>query len=348
MSIRVKFMSRLDPREWARYFKDEDGVWGSCRFIFDRNERHYDWLVAYDDIPPAAGEARTHAREDIACPATNTILVTTEPASIKAYGMSFAAQFGHVLTSQPAWALPHPQRHFQQAANHWFYGSGRARWMSRQALLDGPSPAQKADLISTIFSPKQQRHTLHAQRYDFTDKLRKLLPEMALFGRGSTPVDDKAEALAPYKYHLAIENHVSAHHITEKLTDAFLGRCLPFYIGAPNASDYFPSASFIPLDINDPAGAAAIIRKAIADDEWSRRRDAIEEARRRTLENHHLFAVIARIIDESVPTVAAPATSTGKIILGRHAWRRSNPLGAAGHMLEKLYVRGRSLLEKTR
>ncbi len=134
----------------------------------------------------------------------------------------------------------------------------------------------------------------------------------------------------------------------KSLTDAFLGRCLPFYIGAPNASDYFPSASFIPLDINDPAGAAAIIRKAIADDEWSRRRDAIEKARRQTLENHHLFAVIAHIIDESVPTIAAPATSTGKIILGRHAWRRNNRLGAAGHMLEKLYVRGRSLLEKTR
>ena len=348
MTIRVKFVSRIDRRDWARYFPDENNIWGNCHFIFDREESHYDWLVAYDDIPPRAKEARTLASEPVACPATNTILVTTEPASIKTYGKTFAAQFGHVLTSQPAWALPHPHRHFQQAANHWFYGSGRGRWMSRAELLDGPSPDQKTGLISTIFSAKQQRHTLHAQRYNFTDKLRKLLPEMSLFGRGSTPLDDKAEALAPYKYHLAIENHISEHHITEKLTDAFLGRCLPFYIGAPNASDYFPPASFIPLDINDPAGAAAIIRKAIADDEWSLRRDAIEEARRRVLETHHLFAVIARIINESGPTSADPDASAGKLILGRHAWRKNNPLGAAGHMLEKLYVRGRSLLEKTR
>ena len=126
-------------------------------------------------------------------------------------------------------------------------------------------------MLSTIFSPKRQWHTLHAQRFKFTDVLRRLMPEMDLFGRGSRPLGDKAEALAPYKYHLAIENHVSEHHITEKLTDAFLGRCLPFYIGAPNAADYFPAESFIALDIADPEGAARIIRKAIATDQWGRR-----------------------------------------------------------------------------
>ena len=54
----VKFLSRLDPREWARYFPNEDGVWGNCHFIFQRDEARYDWLVVYDDIPAAPGQTR--------------------------------------------------------------------------------------------------------------------------------------------------------------------------------------------------------------------------------------------------------------------------------------------------
>lgn len=339
---RIKLLSRCDPREWARYFPDGDGRWGDCQFVFDRDARDYDWLVVYDDLPARPGTRRDEVSERLACPAANTLLVTTEPSSIKAYGRAFAAQFGHVLTTQPAWALPHPQRHFQQAANHWFYGSGANAWMSRAELLaPPPAEAKRAD-ISTVYSSKRQWHTNHAQRFAFIAAMRERLPEMALFGRGATPMDDKAEALAPYRYHLAVENHIALHHFTEKLSDAFLGRCLPFYAGAPNADDYFPRDSFIPIDIRDPEGAARIIRAAIADQAWQKRLDAIDEARRRVLEQHHLFAVIARIVAAALKasTGPGPATTT---ILSRHAWRKAHPLGSALHMLEKVHVRARAL-----
>lgn len=343
--VRVKFLSRLDPREWARYFPHEDGVWGNCHFIFQRDEARYDWLVVYDDIPAAPGQTRNTACEPLSCPPQNSILITTEPSSIKAYGKDFAGQFGHILTSQPAWALPHPQRHFQQAANHWFYGSGSQKWMAREEMLKGPTEADKAHTISTIYSSKRQWHTMHAQRFAFIQRMRELLPEMDVFGRGATPMDDKAEALAPYRYHLAVENHIAPHHITEKLTDAFLGRCLPFYAGAPNAADYFPADSFVPIDIRDPEGAARIIHAAITADAWAQRLEAIDEARRRTLEEHHVFAVIARIIEQSASSTPAPAQARSTI-LSRHAWRKTHPIGALVHMGEKLYVRGRTLTQK--
>jgi len=212
-------------------------------------------------------------------------------------------------------------------------------------MLKSPCAADKKHAISTVYSSKRQWHTMHAQRFAFIEKMRQLLPEMDLFGRGATPMDDKAEALAPYRYHLAVENHIAPHHITEKLTDAFLGRCLPFYAGAPNAADYFPEGSFIPIDIRDPESAAATIRTAITNDAWSERLTAIDEARRRTLEEHHLFAVVARIIgsSESSPHAAA---QPGHVLLSRHAWRKAHPLGALLHMAEKLYVRTRTLAEK--
>ncbi len=344
--IRVKVLSRLDPREWIRYFPAEDGRWGNCQFLFERDARIYDWLVAYDDIPPQTGTSRATAFEALACPPCNTILITTEPASIKAYGRGFAAQFGHVLTSQPRWALPHPRRHYQQAANHWFYGSSPERWMSHAQMAEGPHPEDKAQDISCVYSSKRQWHTLHAQRFAFIATIKAELPELSLFGRGATPMDDKAEALAPFRYHLAVENHIAPHHFTEKLTDAFLGRCLPFYAGAPNASDYFPQGSYIPVDIRDPDKSARIIRQAIADKTWERRLPLIEEARQRVLEEHHVFAVIARIIDAAKRGVEASAPSSPQnidVIFGRHAWRRKHPLGALMHVAEKLYVRARSL-----
>lgn len=342
---RVKFLSRLDPREWLRYFPGEDGRWGGCEFLFARDARDYDWLVVYDDIPAAAGQSRNFAGEENICPRENTLLVTTEPASIKAYGREFAAQFGHVLTSQPAWALPHPSRHYQQTANHWFYGSGNGRWMSRHDLVLGPSHGDKTQALSVVHSQKRQWHTLHARRFEFIEAMRRLLPEMAVFGRGAAPMDDKAEALAPFRYHLAVENHIGLHHITEKLTDAFLGRCLPFYAGAPNATDYFPSDSFIPIDIRDPDAAAEIIRKAVLEDAWAKRLPAIEEARRRILEEQHIFAVSCRIISGSVSGKPDLPDRNGRI-LGRHAWRAQHKIGAMTHLLEKLYIRGRSLSGK--
>lgn len=343
--IRVKFLSRLDPHEWLRYFPHEDGRWRDCEFLFDRAARNYDWLVVYDDVPPTAGQSRSTASEALACPRANTLLVTTEPASIKAYGCGFSAQFGHVLTSQPPWALPHPGRHYQQAANHWFFGSARANWMDRADLVRGPSVTDKMQAISVVYSPKRQWHTLHAQRFDFIEALRELLPEMAVFGRGATPMDDKADALAPFRYHLVVENHIGPHHITEKLSDTFLGRCLPFYAGAPNAADYFPADSFIPIDIRDPVGSAERIRKAMLEDAWTKRLPEIEEARRRVLEEQNIFAVSCRIISSDHSGEILPHDRDG-LILGRHAWRRQHKIGGIAHALEKLYVRSRSLFEK--
>ncbi|MDP2110916.1 MAG: glycosyltransferase family 10 [Thiobacillus sp.] len=343
--IRVKFLSRLDPREWLRYFPREDGRWEGCEFIFARDARDYDWLVVYDDIPAAAGQSRNSAGEEIACPRENTLLVTTEPASIKTYGRGFAAQFGHVLTSQPAWALPHTDRHFQQAANHWFFGSGNGHWLSRTDLVQGPALEDKTQAISVVYSPKRQWHTLHARRFRFIEAMRSLLPEIIVFGRGARPMDDKAEALAPFRYHLAVENHIGLHHLTEKLTDAFLGRCLPFYAGAPNAAEYFPADSFIPIDIRDPVAAARVIREAIREDAWTKRLPAIEEARRRVLEEQHLFAVLCRLISDSKTSNTCLHENDGSI-LGRHAWRKQHKIGGVAHVLEKLYVRGRSLFGK--
>ena len=335
--LRVKVLSSLPAEIWLHQFPHNQPVWGNCEFIFERDARNYDWLLVYDDLPARAGEPKKTTHEDLACPRAQTILVTTEPSSVKIYGDDYTRQFGAVLTSQPEWALPHPQRVFAQPALHWFYGVGGREILPFDTLLTHASAEKKHD-ASMVYSPKSMRHTLHHHRARFMRWLVQHMPELEPFGR-ETPrkLDDKADCLRDYRYHIAIENFVGEHHWTEKLADPFLGLTLPFYYGCPNAADYFPQESFIPIDIRDPAGALDIIRAAIAGNEYEKRLPALIEARRRVMVEHNLFAVVAREVARLDP--ARSPVQAGTRILSRRALRLSSPVVALRDLYGKL--RGR-------
>lgn len=335
-TIRVKVLSTIPLRYFLHQVPGGNLEWGACRFTFDPQDREYDWLVVYDDLPAKHGEPRKHRQEQVACSAAHTMLTTSEPSSIKHYGDSYTRQFGCVLTGQEAWALPHPDRIFSQAGLVWIYGVGSEHEIPFDHMVAHP-PMEKAFDLSMVFSPKRMRHTLHRQRFDFMQKLMQLMPEMHIYGRGARPLDDKADALDAYRYHVAIENYIGPHHWTEKLSDAFLGLTLPFYAGCTNTSDYFPAESFIPIDIKDPVGAARIIRQAIADGEYEKRLPAIIEARRRVLYEHNFFAVVSREIEKR----HRPATQVSEhaVIYSRHALRRKSVL----HGLRNVYGKARAL-----
>lgn len=82
---------------------------------------------------------------------------------------------------------------------------------------------------------------MHHKRLKFVKHLmNEALPEIHVWGYGMRELKNKADAIDPYKYHLAIENHSCDHHWTEKLADAFLGFSLPIYFGCTNLDHYFP------------------------------------------------------------------------------------------------------------
>lgn len=336
--IRVKVLSAIPAAYLQRQLPSGIPVWGRCRFSFDPADDHYDWLVVYDDLPARRGEPRRQRFEPLACPAAHTLLTTSEPPSIKHYGNAYVRQFGCVITSQPPWALPHPDRVYSQAGLHWFYGLGRQRMLGFDALAAHP-PLTKTRMVSMMFTPKRMRHTLHHRRFRFLSELMHLMPEIDAYGRGARALedDDKAHALNAYRYHITAENYIGPHHWTEKLADAFLGVTLPFYAGCPNAADYFPSESFIPIDLRDPAGAARIIRAAIANDEYEKRLPAILEARRRVLFEYNYFALVAREIEKRHrPDLSL---QPGRVIYSRHALRRLSPAIAIRDALGKTRAR---------
>ncbi|MFA7608069.1 MAG: glycosyltransferase family 10 [Rhodocyclaceae bacterium] len=332
--LRVKVISSLPTSSWLHQFPHNEPVWGECEFLFEREVRDYDWLLVYDDVSARPGETKRVSHEPLACAREHTLLVTSEPSSVKIYGNDYAHQFGAVLTSQPEWALRHPNRIYSQPALHWFYGVGRHRTVSFDDIL-GESPQRKSHDVSMVYSSKAMRHTLHYHRARFMHRLMASMPELETFGRHSArSLDDKADCLRAYRYHVAVENHIGEHHWTEKISDPFLGLTLPFYCGCPNIAEYFPEESFIRIDLHDVAGAAEMIREAIANREFDKRLPAIIEAKRRVMLEYNLFAVAAREIARLHRDGLKP--ETGAAILSRRALRMSSSATLVRDMYGKL------------
>ena len=124
------------------------------------------------------------------------------------------------------------------------------------------------------------------------------------FGRGLPPavrsqgsVRYKRGVLDPARFALALENHIeSPHYITEKLWDALLCWCLPFYFGHEAVNDLVPEDCYIRLPDLDDAGVA-VVKDALANPGlWDERREAIAEARRRILGDMRMVEWIRREI----------------------------------------------------
>ena len=345
--IRIKFLGKFRPgsdgQGWFDKFPAGQGTsWGNCHFIFDRHCRDYDWLVVYDDLPSVAGERHTLWEESLACPLEHTLLITTEPSTVKVYGTQFMRQFGWVLSSQEPQIVRHPHQIFQQPALIWFYATSDPR--GTYDTIAHHVPLVKTKTISTVCSSKQQRHTLHRRRYDFIANLKQRIPEMDIFGHGVRFIEDKADALDSYRYHVAVENFYGPHHWTEKLADPFLGACMPVYYGCPNAEDYFPSESFLRIDISNPEAAAEIIQRAIRDQTYEKNLPAILESRRRVVENYGPIATISRLVNERHQ--AGIATIAGQSIMSRHRWRRRSLVNGISFAIEKLRVSTRHRLNR--
>lgn len=325
---------------WRRQLPDADPVMGESEFVFDVNSRDYDWLVVYDRFPSLAGERFSMWEEKLACAPENTIFITVEPSSIKFYEPSFLRQFGHVLTGHEEWSINQPGVIRSQPGLKWFYGEGGSHIKTWDEMLAEQRP-DKCKNLATVCSNKKQKHTLHHKRYEFTQKLKRAMPELDVYGHGVRPMADKAEAVDPYRYHLAIENHRCAHHWTEKVSDAFLGWSLPIYCGCSNLGEYFPKESFVEIDIDRFEDAVEIIRSIIEGGEYEKRLDAIAEARNRVLSRYNLFAVIDEIIHgENTPE---PNHLSCDIMLSRHALRAKSLKNQISFGFETLRrkVRGR-------
>jgi hypothetical protein len=135
------------------------------------------------------------------------------------------------------------------------------------------------------------------QRMSLLENLRKSGIPFDLFGRGFQPINDKWDGLYPYRYSLAIENHVNNYYWTEKIADCLLAWTIPIYHGCARIDQYFPKGSHVKIDITDP-NAAKKIRDIVNSDLAERNRDAIQEARDLILHKYNIFNLVTELVIE--------------------------------------------------
>ena len=328
--IKIKLVSKNPIQVFQ--FTALPQIYPQVEFVLDPAAEDFDWLVVYDDLPRTGNERLPLRTEEVACGKARTALITYEPSSIKYFGRDYTDQFGLILTSHEAAALPHPNRRDMPPVGIWYYGGP-------EQVNAHPRVPEKSALLSVFGSKKQQKHSLHLRRFEFLNEAMSELDDLiSVYGNGFRRVEHKAEALDSFKYHLAVENHIGPHHWTEKLSDAFLGYSLPFYAGCPNAAEYFPEEAFIPIDIRDTKKACDTIRGAIADNAFEKRLPAIIEARRRVIEDYNLGNMIAKhIIEENKKLEATPRVPTR--IKSRHTIMRSGVFAFLRYAFGKMRAR---------
>lgn len=145
----------------------------------------------------------------------------------------------------------------------------------------------------------------HVKRWSFLEYIKKDPNlELDLYGKKIRYIEDKWDALAPYRYALAVENTSGLDYWTEKVADCFLTWTVPLYWGCVNLEDYFPSESFIRIDIEKPKESVEKIKKTLKEDKWENRVPALTEARELVLNKYQLFPHITELIDKySLPSV---------------------------------------------
>lgn len=288
---RISFATIHDRLPWFRQTPRGDGVWGQTRFEINTGFDSADWLVAFDDIPP--GIATTIAPD-------RRVLVISEPPGMKHYRPDFINQFGTLISPMPVPGF-RGRTIAHQPGIPWFIGLDLT-------VRSGPIPSRytfadlaslpyptKAGLLSAVVSTKATLPK-HKRRLAFVLALKDRLGDrFALHGRGFDEVDDKADAILPYRWHLVLENNDEPHFFTEKLADALIGWSMPIFSGCANITDYIAPPALRRLDIEAPHAIERIeawLSEPITPADIA----GLAEARVAILHTHNLFAVLDRLL----------------------------------------------------
>ncbi|MDD1705764.1 MAG: glycosyltransferase family 10 [Methanoregulaceae archaeon] len=257
------------------------GIWGDIRFT-THPLKECDYVVVLNVIPEPAV---------VFCPPENVWAVMQEPyiKGVFEWMVRGHSQYSKVFTHH---VFSDDQRYIpSQPCLPWHVNR------TFDELTAATIPGKKAKTASWI-SSDMTLFPGHVKRMEFLRALKQSLLETDFFGRGINFVEDKWDALAPYKYSFAVENSSSKDYWTEKVGDCFLCFTLPIYYGCTNLEDYFPQESFIRINIENPGEALRIAEEAVAGKEWEKRLDAIAEARRLLLNKYQLFPFISKRIKE--------------------------------------------------
>ncbi len=254
--------------------------WGRCRFDFNPEiGGRADFAITQFNARPVD---RFH------CAPQNTLFIAGEPLAKKLYPAAFYRQFGHVVDSHAQ--SRHPNLIVSALGLNWHVGLDHGGYRYGYDHLTALSSPEKQNRIAVVCSNARKTEG-QRQRLALLDALKQRLGDRLIqFGRGFEPIDDKLDAILPYRFHLVLENCVLPNYWTEKLADAYLGWAYPVYLGCPNIGEYFPTDALLSINDQDADMVARHMVDLLDSPLSKSRMDALAEARRRVLNVYNSFA----------------------------------------------------------
>jgi hypothetical protein len=313
--ITVSITKDWDWPDLLRQTPGGKGIWEGMRFILNP-EPTCDFLVVLNNKMKT--EIRAH------CPPENVWCLMQEPymKGHTDWMVEKLERFSRVLTHH----APSGQSKFavSQPAIPWHVNK------TFDQLVGLEMPAKPKTLSWVVGNARDLPG--HGKRWDFLEYIqRKGSLDIDLFGRAVQFIEDKWDGLAPYKYSLAIENSSSPDYWTEKIADCFLSWSIPIYYGCTNLEDYFPSESFIQIEIDSPKEAFESVKIILERDNWEKRLPALREARDLVLYRYQLFPHLSRLIQGQ--PLGDPKPAAAAVVLP--AYERSTR-AAANHISYKI------------
>ncbi len=289
--MRVQLCAGRYTGHFLRQLPDTDTRWNKCEFIVSHDLVPADWLVVYDlverPITTYVGKERR-------------VLYVSKPLLSNEQTCSYINRFGIVVSPFP---LPDYEglqinRH---ASRPWSFGADPDRENGSSSCLGWSDIADrdldgKIEALSLILPRRTATEDMSRYAPLVTALSERLGERFHLFGSVRATSQGGSDPLTRFKYHLVIEDHAIDHCWTERLADAYLAGCFPFFAGCRNLDEYFHPDAFEPIDFADAERAAERIEHLIDTAVWERRRKALLHAREDVLFRYNLPAEIERLI----------------------------------------------------
>ena len=212
------------------------------------------------------------------------------------------------------WATPDPKKFLHVNAHRNFLNP--AQWTLKGDLVNFPP---KTDDTAIVLSYKTN-DVGHNLRIQFLRDMETI----DVYGKenyhsltsyiGPVPDDNRYNVYSKYKYVLAVENNSEFNYATEKIWEALICECLPFYWGCPNLETYIDPKAFVRLPLEDVAESMRIVEQAVREDWWSQRIDAIRDAKKKIMSELGIFPRIKKIIEKRTLYIGGCVRDGGKYL----------------------------------
>ena len=291
------FEQQLDKNRFSREY---------CFYENSTLDINWDMVVVFEAIQTPV---------NIKCKKGGIVFIVGEPPMSRVYSNSFLQQFDIIFTAH------HNIKNFKyiirkQYFNDWHFGFDHSNQKHKYTFdeivqLKIPVKTKNISVITSSLAVLP----FHLKRLEFLSKIKETFGDkIDYYGRGFNFVDDKSDAILPYKFHICIENTCINNLWTEKFADPILGFSVPIYIGCANMEEYFPKDSFYSLNINDIDGALNILNKILADPIkcYNEKLDKLLEARNLLINDYNIYPTLVNLFLSQKPNFGNLITSTIK------------------------------------